>query len=243
MKTQAKSWLAAVAVGVGMAQIAHATVLDFYSATNIIGNNTPYINYDTNGYGDNVATSPQGFFNYDLTYGHTPDVTVSVDYPDALWVVADSSAWITNISPKRSVLGLDWGGVTNAMTFTTIGASRAVTLRSFYAGVFGSEEVRTNRGFSSLAAYIDGNAVPAWTATAADLTNFPAGGRFFQDGVSWTQGLLTGTNTVRLEWVPNVGNTYVALGNIGFSQIPEPTTSAMLVAAGLVIASSLRRRA
>lgn len=243
MKARGMRWVMVFGAMVWVTQVAQATVLNFSST---VGgwNNTYYTNYNSNGYGDNVAGTPQGLFNYDLTYGPTPDVTVSVDDADALFVAANSTVWITNISPAQSVLQMLSGGVTNAMTFTISPfPTHSVTLRSFYGGIF-TPVLNPTYGFSWLAAYVDGGATPAWTATAGDLTNFPAGGRFFQEGVTagWTSGLLTGTNTVRLEWVANVGNGYVALGNIGFSEVPEPTMVSLLVGTGFVIAC-LRRRA
>ena len=237
---EARKWFITLSVAVWGTQASQATVLDF----NHPNNNAPYAFYDTNNYGDNVFATPQNGFQYGTNYGFTPDVTLSVDNVGNLFVVANSTVWITNISPPRSVLGLYGTSATNAMTFTiTPHPAWSVTLRSFYAGVYGGGGTpNPNEGFTWLAAYLDGSATPAWTATASQLTNFPAGGRFFQEGVTpgWTSGLLTGANTVRLEWVPNVSGGEVALGNIGFSEVPEPQSLLLLFMAALI--SLLRRR-
>ncbi len=189
-----------------------ATILTFRDASGVALPNDDLV---PQAYGDNVTTSPENGFSYDVDGSFTPNVVISYDPAGSIYTYG------TGYGDLATAL---YSEVPYTITFTA-DAGFMVRLESFKVAGFGSNElldVSVSNGFD-----------PAYTLTGVSA---PASGH---NPVDFTGQVAALGQTVTLTLT--VPNFNIGATDFRFEQVPEPT-SAFLLTSGLAFLGLVRRR-
>jgi hypothetical protein len=192
----------------------------------------PFTNVPT-AYGDNVTATIQGGFHYGVgSEGFTPNIVA--DYGSGttaatiLYGWGSQSGLPSGFGDLKNVAGWESDGL--RVTLTSSLANEPVRLLSFDLGAWDTD--RPNTGVQVL----DGASQVLYSSTVTVPGYNGSGGHVAFD---FTGSMVTGA-VVRIQLTDPSGG-YIAIDNIAFAQIPEPSALGLLLTAGMGLLWRRRR--